>query len=962
MKCKKMKSVSGISVRVVVSLLLCTGSVGAGNRVAIVTDASLDGPAVHGLGSLEEALLRRGFSARRFGQIKLAEADFLILAGLACEQAVAARTLKVLDAPLPEGPEALVVRRTEIEGKPAIVLCAADARGLMYAALDTADRVSWSENPRDPFAHVQDTDEKPYLLERAVSIYTMQRAYFESRLYNEDYWRRYFGVLARSRINSFAVIFGYENGGFMAPPYPYFFDVPEFPDVKLIGITPDRQQRNVTAFKKMIRIAHDRGINVTAGIWDHIYRGGVQGGGIEGASEKAGKQTEGLVWGVTAENLAAYNKAALQKFLEVFPEIDALQFRMHAESGLRRDEMKGFWHEVFDMIRRMRPGMRVDIRAKELPDEVIADGLKQGLNLRVATKYWMEQMGLPFHPTHINRQNQRDRRHGYADLLRYPQRYKVHWRLWNGGTTRFLLWGDPDYVRRFAESAHLYDGESFEINEMLATKMLGEPHDAAPLELLNPKYRYYDYEFERYWHYYQVWGRVSYNPDTASDVWEREFDRRFGPEAGPSIMKALHLASGVLPRIVAVSYRYQLFPTTRGWAEVMRIDDLPRYAEAEGSDIQQFMNVRDQARSMIEGTDTPMRRPAETSRWFLQASNQILEYVVQTESNMGNRPSNESISTITDLKILAHLAKYHSQRLLAGVCYNLYDQTGDLFAFDDAIEFEKLAVEAWGHLVEAASDVYNKNLAFGVHRVGFSRHWEEELHKLHEGLKDLEAERRKVQPRAKGEAPYIAHVPVRQHVPGRMIRLRATVATDKEPTVVRVASRSDDGHWSSVDMRPVGRWQYQADVPLKGQSEKIRYFIEATDSQGLASSMPAAGADDPILIKITSDNAPPQVELERAGAATPGKDLEVTAKIWDSSGIRSARLRYRHVTQFEDYETEEMRYDPQTALWSATIPGAFVVREWDLMYFVEAIDDQANGRMYPDMDAKMPYVIIDVDR
>ena len=114
--------------------------------------------------------------------------------------------------------------------------------------------------------------------------------------------------------------------------------------------------------------------------------------------------------------------------------------------------MKGFWHEIFGMIKQMRPGMRVDLRAKELPDEVIADGLDQGLKLRVTTKYWMEQMGLPFHPTHINRENQNDRRHGYADLLRYPQRYKVHWRLWNGGTTRLLLWGDPGYVRRFAES------------------------------------------------------------------------------------------------------------------------------------------------------------------------------------------------------------------------------------------------------------------------------------------------------------------------------------------------------------------------------------------------------------------------------------------------------------------------------------------------------------------------------
>ena len=65
-------------------------------------------------------------------------------------------------------------------------------------------------------------------------------------------------MLARSRINSFVVVFGYENGGFMAPPYPYFFDMEEFPQVKLIGITVEQQQRSTAAFRKMIEIVHIR--------------------------------------------------------------------------------------------------------------------------------------------------------------------------------------------------------------------------------------------------------------------------------------------------------------------------------------------------------------------------------------------------------------------------------------------------------------------------------------------------------------------------------------------------------------------------------------------------------------------------------------------------------------------------------------------------------------------------------
>ena len=80
-------------------------------------------------------------------------------------------------------------------------------------------------------------------------------------------------MLAASRINSFVVIFGYENGGFMAPLYPYFFNVDAFPGVELVGLTRAQQERNAEAFRRLIRTAHERGIAVTAGIWDHIYRG-----------------------------------------------------------------------------------------------------------------------------------------------------------------------------------------------------------------------------------------------------------------------------------------------------------------------------------------------------------------------------------------------------------------------------------------------------------------------------------------------------------------------------------------------------------------------------------------------------------------------------------------------------------------------------------------------------------------
>jgi hypothetical protein len=532
--------------------------------------------------------------------------------------------------------------------------------------------------------------------------------------------------------------------------------------------------------------------------------------------------------------------------------------------------MASFWHDVFHQMKQARPDLHVDLRVKDLPDEVIDDALRQGLNARVNTKYWMEQMGLPFHPTHVPRQNQHDRRHGYADLLRYPQRYRVHWQLWSGGTTRLLLWGDPDYVRRFAESARLYDGNSFEVNEMLATKMLGEPHDAKPRDILTPRYRYYEYEFERYWDFYRLWGRLTYNPATAPEVWQREFQSRFGPKAGPELMQALHLASQVLPRIVAASYRYQYFPTTRGWAEMNHEDDLAKFAGEEGSDIQQFENPKDEAARLLQGGDTAMRRPQDTSRWFAQISGGILSGVEAAQAAAGPNPGNEFLSTVTDLKILAGLARYHSARLLAAVSYNLYKSTGALSRLDEAIAQEKRAVQAWSEIVTAAGDVYSKDLAFGAHNVGFRRHWSEEFALVQADFEKLLAERR-----------------------------------------------------------------------------------SAPENSTLSVGGP---------VQAASTTNPPVAALEPVSPVSPGRDLEVAARITATAGIKWARLRYRHVNQYEDYQSAEMKLDAATGLYKASIPAAFIDPKWDLMYFVEVVDRAGAGRMYPDLERETPYVVVAVKR
>lgn len=841
--------------------------------VSVVADQAIGRAASYGLTQVMDALRDKGVACEKVESLSAARGGCILAVGLAVVPSPATQLLEAAKHPLPQGAETLTIRRTEWKGKPAWAVCGGDDRGLMYAALDIADRIGWADDPGTPLAELRDADEKPYAPERACSLYTMNRAYWESRFYDEKYWARYLDVLAKNRFNTLVVIFGYENGGFLAPCYPYFFDVEGFSDVRMVGITPQEQRKNLAALNRLIAMAHDRGLKFTVGIWDHIYRGGVQSGGVADAERSLRDPSWGLVKGVTARNLTPYTKAALAQFVRLVPEVDAIQFRMHDESGLKAEEQEAFWRNIFEVMKQHAPKVRFDARAKGLPDAVIDCGLDMGVDLRITTKYWMEQMGMPFHPTHINRENQFDRRHSYADMLRYPQRYKMHWRLWNGGTSRVLLWGDPEYGRRFAESSRLYDGDGFEVNEPLATKMEAQPHDAKPFELLAPGRRYYDYEFERYWHFFQTFGRMGYNPQTPPEVWQREFDRRFGKAASPHLESGLHRASWILPRIVAACYPYGYFPMTRGWAEKQWLGDLPAYAKAEGSDIEQFLSFDGEAQNLLDGGETAKTRPGETSRYFARTAEEVLASVAAAERVVGERRTKEFDAAVVDLKILAHLAQFHARRIPAAVNYRLYARTQDPQALEEAIAQERGATEAWRQLVSAAGDFYAEDLQMGVRSAALCGHWKDELKALETGIRALERKRQELAPAAGGA------------------------------TAPRFTAALGEG-----------------------------------------------------------DCEPPAVVHRAVLAAVAGKPLAIAAEVRDPSGVKWVRLRYRNVNQQEDYRTLPMLPTGEGDRYQAVIPAEHVGAKWDLMYFLEVMDNRGNGKIHPDLNRETPYIVVKLSR
>ncbi|HWB86283.1 MAG TPA: hypothetical protein VG675_19220 [Bryobacteraceae bacterium] len=943
--------------------------------VSLVVDSQLGPPAEHGLTALQAALDSKKIQSEVRKSLSSSAAGPLIVIGRATGSAAVRQIQQSAGLQMPTGAEALLVRNLKWNGKDVLLLCGSDDTGLMYALLDVADQIRLAAPGRDPLASIANASERPHLKERSVTKMIMNRSEAERYLYSDQYWTDYLDMLARDRYNAFVFMFGYGSAGYFDPPYPFLFSLPEFPEVRVAGMTPAEQQRNLDMLRKIMRMAHDRGIHFTLAIWTHIHRG---------------KQGPGLPTGLTDANLLPYSKAALGKLIESLPDLDALQFRAHVESSLTLPEQVPFWKMVLSTVKESGRPIRVDMRVKGFSDDLIDLTLNSGVKNRLVTKFWGEELGLPFHPTEDDLANKFKRRHSYADLLSYPRRYDMMFTLWSHGTVKILLWGDPDYARRFTESCLLYDGPGFDMFEPLAFKMgykLGL-HQQPSFDILSKDYQYYKWEFQRYWYYYQLFGRIGYDPKTPPRVWGAEFQNRFGAGAAPFVEAAYTDGSRVLPRIVA--YATRDMSAGSSWPEKQRWEDLPEYVNVRPADTAQFLGIEEAARFRLEGRTSPKIWPEQNSRWFANISEATLRNVSEAERLIGPHPSNEFRSTMIDMKVLAYLGAYHSRRLLAGMDYALYEKTHDLSTFDSAIAHEKEAIAEWAKIIPITTGVYPKNIIMG-RGPRMAGNWSDELTALRADLAKLENARAHAEPQYRETVARLQFTDGQPEAGFSPVTSRRFYSLSQggygwyDASLTRASAKAGylggpppDGYGESsfgIDL-PNGNYEVTFTMAdhsatpkdhgpmwIETQGIGITDHFRVPAGQTVQKKLPAKVVDgrlnvifnssvdgDWIIDSMVVDRVGPVIGHVPVRRAAPGSDIEIRATVNGPDPIDTVYLTYGN--DKTGYTRKPMATSTEASIYHATIPGAQVVA--GLNYFLEAVDRTGRRVTYPHDGADAP--------
>ncbi|MBN1909152.1 MAG: hypothetical protein JW818_05385 [Pirellulales bacterium] len=683
------------------------GAMPDGNRVVRLEleDKQPGGPVQYGLKRLTDALQKRGV---RLDDKAATDAREVLVVGTRAKSPRIRRWADQGTIALPAKPESLAVKRQKEANRTLLVVAGHDDTGLMYALLDLADYVEHLPNAAVTgwFNSVAESSESPRNAMRRMRVLLHHEANERAWYHSKEYWDWYIGQLAAQRFNELNLVYSHQTP-YMAPMYAWHVKIDEFPDVRPVGVSDEDRQKNLEALRYVAKACHNRGIALTIGVWQHLA--------WKGSVTQTGAQQESAVKGLNQDNIERYAYLAVKKLLTECPGIARIQLRMNHESGILPSRQTEFFGDcVIRAIRETAPHVKIDLRTLGAKEATLRLAREANLDLRTSFKFYGEFMGQPHPPRLVGA-----RGYSYLSYLHRPFPNPMYNEVWMLGSHRVLLCGSEDYGRRFGRNASFGGTIGFETDGPLAQKGYQQGSTPAWRIFENPKDEYYQYEMERYWAFFRMIGRFTYNPDTSREVWMRPFNKRFG-KAAEAMAGAYEAADRVI-RLIVASHTENANMYT--WPEINMGCIGPAFNDLRGMDRGLFPSIDTQVDDELAGRLTGHLGAIRLAALFDAIADRIDQTLAEADARIGS-PDREYRATQNDFHILAGLARYHACRQREGYQMAKFYRTGDGSLLDGAEREAVAALAHWKGLVEVADRQYYDHLVLGPEEQG---HWKDKL-------------------------------------------------------------------------------------------------------------------------------------------------------------------------------------------------------------------------------------------
>jgi len=624
-------------------------------------------------------------------------------------------------------------------------------------------------------------------------------------------------------------------------------------------------------------------------------------------SQLAAEYAVDLALGIRPQALAP---EALKNALAACPALRSIEILGSADAppGWPRDLLR----VAGDAGRRIA----VDLRAA---DPSILDAAREAhVAVRISAPYGPGGLGRPYQPP--------------EGLLDRPRFYDVYWDLTTNGIRRWLLWGDPEFVRRAATTLALAGSTGFEIDA--------------------PGWK----DFDRHWLFYLLWGRLTYDPKTPEKTWITELQRRYG-DAASDILAAYQAASGALGEIVAANLAVDLSPGL----------PLDSWRDARTGDARFIESLTEAVENRRQGAASAKETPIETAAFLADRAARIEAARARVRLPETHR---EWTPARSDFEIVELLARYHAYKRLAAAETAWFDETGDGAALPVARREIEAAQESWEKLAAISDAAVAQRKSPEVSRDVQSIRDREEIFEQY-GLFEFGADfgpaqraRSAVTPRFEPADPATKYSSARGYgwvgdarreayaaKPGALLCRDAIRGTG--PQIFRI--HADEGAYQAIVVTPDG--------PAAPQSLRAR--SGALDVKFPEGEWAACG----LVVKRESDPPPggarpwpkrgprPSITHTPVVSAPPNRPLALSIAIQPATGVKAVRLHYRPLNQLEEFKT----FENAGARGAFTIPARDVAGQWDLLYYFEILSQNGSGWFESDPYTATPYYVVRVE-
>ena len=307
--------------------------------------------------------------------------------------------------------------------------------------------------------------------------------------------------------------------------------------------------------------------------------------------------------------------------------------------------------------------------------------------------------------THDSHSGQKDS--GYWSPM--PNNYRIQWMIRNEDFF-ILRWGQPDFIRKhIAKNAAAYVNGYFVGSEGYIP--------AKDVSHKNGLHQNWEYAFEKQWLFYQLWGRLLYDPSTPDKVFESSFNNRYGIERGHSLLKSFSSASQMPLRLASFhgsTWDYTLYsegflaPFTSNdglhdtVSSFISIDELIDHKVLDPTfvSIPEFVKQTSEKKKLSEGRIGPL----DLADSLETDSKKILKLVKQIFPGS----SQALVCELQDLETWAYLSNYFANKLRAGVALHTFRTTGQKAQQQIAILLLTNCVGIWKKIGGLTSSHYQE--------------------------------------------------------------------------------------------------------------------------------------------------------------------------------------------------------------------------------------------------------------